>query len=112
MDNNVYKKVGRKYVPIGLVVADHWLSDGIWIVRHKKGSKSHTRADYLADSYGLVKAGEIAKIDLPALGAMEDYAEVAAQVICRNGNQHMTPFELARRIVKELFEFNEKKGEE
>jgi hypothetical protein len=41
MDRQVYKKVGRKYVPIGY--SDGWAgfpSDGIWIVKTVPGSKS------------------------------------------------------------------------
>ena len=110
-DLNVYKKEGRKYVPIGYRVRDDYLTDGVWIVRHRPGCKSTTRADYLADCYGLIKAGEIAKIDLPKLGTMEDYAEVVSKVIFRNDNISLTPMDLARRIVKELFEYEEKKKE-
>lgn len=106
-DLNVYKKVGRKYVPIGYRIEDNYLNDGIWIVHHKPGSTQITRGDYLADSYGLIKVGDIAKIDLPKLGAMEEYAEVVANTI-GNLKGRLTNIDIARRIVKELFEYNEK----
>ena len=41
MNEQVYKKVGRKYIPIGY--SDGWTgfpSDGIWLVQTKPGSKS------------------------------------------------------------------------
>ena len=106
-NRNVYKKVGRKYVPIGMKLDDKWLNDGIWIVRHKPGGKQITRGDYLADSYGLIKAGELAQVDLPVLGGLEEYAEVVANTI---GNMKGTfsNIDIARRIVKDLFEYNEK----
>lgn len=104
-DLNVYKKVGRKYVPIGYRIEDNYLNDGIWIVRHKPGSTQITRGDYLAQSYGLIKAGEIAKIDLARLGAMEGYAEVVANTI-GNLKGGLTNIDIARRIVKELFEYD------
>ena len=104
---NVYKKVGRKYVPIGLRVGDRWFSDGIWIVRHKQGSTQITRGDYLAQSYGLIKAGELAKIDLPILGTLEEYAEVVAKTI-GNMKGEMTTINIARIIVKDLFDYCEK----
>lgn len=106
-DRNVYKKVGRKYVPIGLKIDDNWLNDGIWIVQHKPGSKQITRGDYLAQSYGLIKVGELAKIDLPVLGSLEEYAEVVAGTIGDMRGQ-MTNIDIARRIVKDLFDYNEK----
>ena len=106
-DLNVYKKVGRKYVPIGYRIEDKYLNDGIWIVRHKRGSTQITRGDYLAQSYGLVMAGDIAKVDLPILGALDEYAEVVAKTIGEMKGQ-MTKIDIARRIVKELFEYNEK----
>ena len=106
-DRNVYKKVGRKYVPIGMKLDDNWLNDGIWVVRHRDGGKSITRGDYLADSYGLVKVGELAKVDLPILGGLEEYAEVVAGTMS-NIKSQMTTFDVAHRIVKDLFDYNEK----
>lgn len=106
-DRNVYKKVGRKYVPIGMKIDDHWLNDGIWVIRHREGCKSITRGDYLAHSYGLVKAGEIAKVDLSLLGGLEEYAEVVANTL-GNMKGSFCNIDIARRIVKDLFEYNEK----
>ena len=106
-DMNVYKKVGRKYGPIGIKLDDSWLNDGIWVVRHRRGSKSITRGDYLADSYGLAKVGELAKVDLPLLGGLEEYAEVVANTI-GNMKGFLSNIDIARRIVKDLFDYNEK----
>lgn len=106
-DENVYKKMGRRYVPIGIWAKNDWLCDGIWIVRHRKGCTSTTRGDYLADCYGVIKAGEIARIDFPKLGAMEDYSEIAAKIIADNEIGH-TPYETARKVVKALFDYNDK----
>lgn len=103
-DENVYRKVGRKYEPIGMRVGDEWLGDGVWIVRHKQHSTSRTRADYLADCYGLIKAGDIAKLDLPKLGAMEDYAEVVAKTLGECMDKGCTLMDISRRVVKDLFE--------
>lgn len=113
-DENVYRKVGRRYEPIGMLVSDHWLSDGVWIVRHKKYSKSTTRADYLTDCYGLIKAGDIAKLDLPKLGAMENYADVVAGTLQNEMGKNQTLMDVARKVVKDLFDHfeNEKKTQE
>lgn len=106
-DRNVYKKIGRKYVPIGMKLDDNWLNDGIWVVRHRDGCKSITRGDYLADSYGLIKAGELAKVDLPMLGGLEAYAEVVASTIGKLEGQ-LANIDVARRIVKDLFDYCDK----
>lgn len=106
-EKNIYKKVGRRYVPIGIFCPDNWIGDGVWVVRHRPGHKTITRGDYLANCYGLLKVGEIARIDFPKLGAMEDYADIATKIIADNEIGH-TPYETARKVVKALFEYNDK----
>ena len=105
-DMNVYKKVGRKYVPIGLRIGDRWFSDGIYIVRHQ----CTTNAGYLAQIYGMCKVGENATADLTQLADMEEYADVVLKTIFENENKPMTRQDLSRLIVKALFDFNEKKS--
>ena len=108
-DMNVYKKVGRKYVPIGLRIRDRWFSDGIWIVRHKEHGCQTTNAGYLAQIYGVCKVGENAAADLTKLADMEEYADVVSKTIFENENKPITRQDLSRLIVKALFDFNEKK---
>lgn len=108
-DMNVYKKVGRKYVPIGLRVGDHWLTDGIWIVRHKEHSIQQTNVGFLSQIYGMCKVGENATADLTKLADMEEYADVVSKVMFENENKPMTRQDLSRLIVKALFDFNENK---
>lgn len=109
-DMNVYKKVGRKYVPIGLRIGDRWFSDGIWIVRHKEHGCQTTNAGYLARIYGICKIGENATADLTKLADMEEYADVVLKTIHENENRAMTQNDLARLIVKSLFDFNNEKS--
>lgn len=106
-DRNVYKKVGRKYVPIGLRVGDHWLTDGLWIVRHKPHGTQMTNAGYLSQIYGMCKVGENTTADLTKLADMEEYADVVLKTIFQNENKPMTRQDLSRLIVKSLFDFNE-----
>lgn len=108
-DMNVYKKVGRKYVPIGYMHKDRYLTDGIWIVRHKDSGTQMTNAGYLAQIYGMCKVGENATADLTKLADMEEYADVVLKTIHENENRAMTRNDLARLIVKALFDFNENK---
>lgn len=65
-DKNVYKKVGRKYMPIGLRIGDRYFSDGIYIVRHR----CTTNAGYLAQIYGICKIGDNVEADFTKLASM------------------------------------------
>ena len=107
---NVYKKVGRKYVPIGYRIEDNYLPDGLWLVRHKPHSTQMTNAGYLAQIYGMCKVGENATADLTKLADMEEYADVVSKVIFENENKPITRQNLSRLIVKALFDFNEEKS--
>lgn len=107
-DMNVYKKVGRKYVPIGLRIGDRYFSDGIYIVRHQ----CTTNAGYLAQIYGICKIGDNVEADFTKLASMEEYADVVAKTINNNcSDKGMTTMNLSRKIVKALFDFNKGKKE-
>ena len=107
-DKNVYKKVGRKYVPIGLRIGDRYFSDGIYIVRHQ----CTTNAVYLAQIYGICKIGDNVEADFTKLASMEEYADVVAKTINNNcSDKGMTTMNLSRKIVKALFDFNKEKKE-
>lgn len=107
-DMNVYKKVGRKYVPIGLRIGDRYFSDGIYIVRHQ----CTTNAGYLAQIYGICKIGDNVEADFTKLASMEEYADVVAKTINNNcSDKGMTTMNLSRKIVKALFDFNKEKKE-
>lgn len=107
-DMNVYKKVGRKYVPIGLRSGDRYFSDGIYIVRHQ----CTTNAGYLAQIYGICKIGDNVEADFTKLASMEEYADVVAKTINNNcSDKGMTTMNLSRKIVKALFDFNKEKKE-
>lgn len=111
-DKNVYKKVGRKYVPIGLRIGGRWLPDGIWIVRHKEHGCQTTNAGYLAQIYGICKIGDNVEADFTKLASMEEYADVVAKTINNNcSDKGMTTMNLSRKIVKALFDFNKEKKE-
>ena len=109
-DRNVYKKVGRKYVPIGYRHEDRYLTDGIWIVRHKDYGKQMTNAGYLSQIYGMCKVGENATAELTKLADMEEYSDVVLKVMFENDNKALSRQDLSRLIVKALFDFNEKKS--
>lgn len=107
-DHNIYKKVGRKYIPFGVKVGEDYLTDGIWLVRHKRHSTEKTRVDYLVDCYNIIKVGNLVKLDLPRLCAMEEYADVVVKTLLANYSKPISNIDLARRVVKDLFDHFDK----
>ena len=74
VDNNVYIKRGKKYVPFGVRYDEQYLPDGIWYVRHTEHSCGHTNVDHYLS--GLFKVGENPKaIDIPKLCSMQAYSD-------------------------------------
>ena len=102
-DNNVYIKKGRKYIPIGIAMPNYnYLTDGLWLIRHKPHSSQATRADYLAQCYGLLKCGDLKKIDLTKLGDMEKYAEQSATLLSNLPSQPLSYLDIGRLIIQEI----------
>lgn len=76
MDNNVYRKVGCKYVPFGSRYNENYLSDGIWYVKHRDNCHSHTNVAHIAEMTGLVKVGECPeRLDITRALQQHDLAE-------------------------------------
>lgn len=73
-DPNVYKRVGNKYVPIGIKTEDNWLTDGLWLVRHK--GRSGMSPDCYASKWGLTKVAEVPITDVSRIAAAADIREV------------------------------------
>lgn len=110
MNKNIYIKDGRKYIPIGVALPNQdYLTDGIWIVKSKPNVKQKVRADYLADAYGLIKCGELSKIDLSALADTEEYAQVIADVLTNLPTKPLSYMEIGRMIMKRLIEARDEK---
>lgn len=112
MDRNIYKKVGRRYVPIGMLEPERYLTDGIWLVRHKPSGTSRTNLAWISSLYGFVKVGDIPPSDFTAVAKMERYADAVARVLDENG---IPPVgiclqDLARRIVSAMYEVNGKEA--
>lgn len=74
IDDNVYYKKGKKYVPFGRAYGMDYLPDGIWYVRHREHSYGTTNVDHYLS--GLYKVGESPEyIDIPKLCSMHSYVE-------------------------------------
>lgn len=65
-DNKLYKKVGRKYEPVGMFYHRDYLTDGLWYVR-SNGSKI-TNGKYLEGLFKLC--------DKPLFDNFKDYCDL------------------------------------
>jgi hypothetical protein len=77
MEQQLYKKVGRKYIPIGY--SDGWVgfpSDGIWIVQSKTRSKS---------SECILKIGELTSLH-PFIDLFYSYQDKITNYLQSNVN--------------------------
>ena len=76
-DMNVYKKVGRRYIPFGRRYDENYLSDGIWYVKHNDYCSSRTNIDYIAELTSLIKVGECPEqLDITRALQRHDLAEM------------------------------------
>ena len=111
MDNNVYRKVGRKYVPFGSRYDENYLSDGLWYVKHHDSRDSRTNAAYITQLTGLVKVGECPKqLDLSKALQQHDLAESILNDKSFN-ELILKPYtlnELVHKVVNIIAEKNEK----
>lgn len=71
-DENIYRKIGRRYIPVGRFVNLNYLHDGVWYIRHHGTvSVSMTNADHLNDIYRVCGAKDLT---IDVLAGMEDIA--------------------------------------
>lgn len=111
MDNNVYRKVGRKYVPFGSRYDENYLSDGIWYVKHRDNCHSHTNVAHIAEMTGLVKVGECPdRLDITRALQQHDLAEAILRDKRFNEliSKPYTLNDLVHKVVNIIAEKNEK----
>lgn len=71
-DENIYRKIGRRYIPVGRLVNFDYLHDGVWYIRHHGTvSVSMTNADHLNDIYRVCGAKDLS---IDVLAGMENIA--------------------------------------
>ena len=98
MNQQVYKKVGRKYVPIGY--SDGWSgfpADGIWVVQTKPGHNS---------SECMMKIGEVQDMR-PTLDMLIGYRDDIVKYLMENRLEGISPLDFVNNMIKEIT--NEKK---
>ena len=96
MNQQVYKKVGRKYVPIGY--SDGWTgfpSDGLWLVQQKDAHKS---------SECIIKIDELENIK-PAVNLILEYKDKILKYFTSNPNiriYNISCNDLVLHMLKEI----------
>ena len=72
IDENIYRKIGRRYIPVCRLVNLNYLHDGVWYIRHHGTvSVSMTNADHLNDIYRVCGAKDLS---IDVLAGMENIA--------------------------------------
>lgn len=71
IDENVYRKEGRRYVPFGRVVNMDYFNDGIWYIHHRPSVKSYANMEHLTGVYRVCGAKDLS---IDVLAGMEDIA--------------------------------------
>lgn len=74
--NNVYRKVGNKYVPFAVVCKDDdWMQGGVFVVRNDKeyGCRSFADSECLQEVYRIERIGNNYRITADHLASLEDY---------------------------------------
>lgn len=105
-DNNLYRKVGRRYQPIGVLDTTYW-TDGIYLVQHK-GSRV-TSMSWLEKCFGITRVGDAPKADFVKLAKMEQYTDAVSDVLAKYGipPRGVPLQDMAREIIRAMHEVNE-----
>lgn len=93
MNEQVYKKVGRRYVPVGY--SDGWIgfpSDGIWIVESKPGHKSEEC---------MLKIGEVQDMR-PTIDMLIGYRDDILKYLMNNRLEGISPKEYVNNMIKQI----------
>ena len=93
MNQQIYKKVGRKYIPIGY--SDGWSgfpADGIWVVETKPGHKS---------SECMLKIGEVQDMR-PTIDMLIGYRDDIVKYLMENRLEGISPKDYVNNMIKEI----------
>jgi hypothetical protein len=75
VDNSVYRKFGNKYEPMGRIVNEDYLTEGVWVVYNN----GYTNGKYLRNRYELEKASDLQYPEMPlaTLGGLQKAIDTA-----------------------------------
>lgn len=94
-DNRIYRKAGKRYVPVGVSYTGHYLTDGIYLVRSTNHSVETSNLKYYA---GICRVGDVPVLDFTRIAAAVSEAGPIAEIIAGGG----TPYERAVKILDYL----------
>lgn len=115
VSDNLYVKVGRKYVPYGRRLNEDYLTDGVYVVRCDKqcGMRSIAAVGHLEECYRIDKVSNNYRITTEQLASLEDYSDFALEELrkhksgrCENGYGISTAEEVAC-IIGSVFKFSD-----
>lgn len=115
VSDNLYVKVGRKYVPYGRRLNENYLTDGVYVVRCDKqcGMRSISSVGYLEECYRIDKVSNNYRITTEQMASLEDYSDYVWKELQKlrsekhtNGYGLSTADEIAC-IVGSVFKFSE-----
>ena len=109
---DIYRKVGRKYIPFGVGCDMSRLPEGIYAVYKTRSGSACCNIDFYGhNSYRLAKVGEIPDIDLSIIAGLEKrWIDVVTDAINDSIGENLTIADTARRILSAIM--NEKARED
>ena len=110
-DNSLYRKVGKKYVRVGVSESADALGEGVWVICKCKSSKTFTSEEYLRKLYRCTKAADIKKVSAAEIGGMEKLAHYLSSRLDELDGSRGSRYDYARRIVGILFDYDKEKEE-
>lgn len=106
---DAYIKKGHRYEPIGALMADDLLTEGVWVVYRGRGTKSICNAKYMDEIFQLQKCSNLEKLTIAQRGNIEKLCDDAVNDLL---GQRLTDYELVRRavanVVNQLLDNSEK----
>ena len=109
---DIYRKVGRKYIPFGIGCDMSRLPEGIYAVYKTRYGSSCCNLDFYGNnSYRLAKVGDIPDIDLSTVAGLEKrWLDVVTDAINESMEERLSIADTARRILSAIM--NEKARED
>jgi hypothetical protein len=79
VSDNLYLRVGKRYVPYARRINEDYLTDGVYVVRcHKRGGlRSIAEVGYLEECYRIDKMSNNYRITTEQMASLQDYSEFA-----------------------------------
>lgn len=114
-ENNVYRKIGNKYIPFAVVKKDEdWLQGGVFVVRSDKryGTRSIADSEYLQECFRVDRIGNNYRILADQLASLEDYADFCASELRKHEDERrksgigISRAEKIECIVGSVFKFS------